>query len=178
MTAELKQTVFFIGFMGAGKTTVSRKLAKMCACECVDVDYYIERSVGKKISEIFAESGEAAFRKMETEALQKICESSTPRFVSCGGGIIVIPENKAIMQNSGVVVHLLSDAHNSVKRISNLKTRPLFEDVNRAQARFEERLPLYEDFANYTIDTTGKFPKRVSNDVYKLLVKKNIIEES
>lgn len=177
MTAELKKTVFFIGFMGAGKTTVARKLARRCNCECVDVDFFIERMSGRKIKDIFATDGEEAFRKMEAEALRKIAEHDAPRFVSCGGGTVKNAEAPQILRSNGVVIHLLSDAKQSANRISDLSTRPLFKDVENAQRVFEERLPLYEKTANWTIDTTGKYSKRVANEVYSLLVRKNIIED-
>ena len=176
MKIKLHKTIYFIGFMGAGKTTVCRKLAKVCGCECVDVDFYIERFRGKKISEIFDEVGESGFREYETEALLNISKSNTPRLVSCGGGIIVTDENIKIMNSSGIVIHLYSDAENGARRISNKKTRPLFKDVKKAQKLFFQRLPKYEEAADYTIDTTRKTSGRVYHEVIDMMSEEGLID--
>ena len=161
MKCKLNKTIFVIGFMGAGKTTLCRRLAKKCNCESLDVDIYVERMSGEKIPKIFAEVGEVGFRDIETMALKRIAESDHIRFVSCGGGIIMREENIDIMKKNGVVLHLYSDAFNGEKRISNKKTRPLFNDVEEAQKLFMKRLPLYENAADLTIDTTEKSSNEV-----------------
>ena len=176
MKCKLKKTVYVIGFMGAGKTTLCRRLAKSCGCESLDTDVYIERMRGDKISSIFKEFGEEGFRDIETMALKKIAESDHLRFVSCGGGIVVREANMAAMKESGVVLHLLSDAHNGEKRISNKSTRPLFNDVEEAQKLFLARLPLYKKAADLTIDTTDKDSGKVFHETLALLKKEGLIE--
>ena len=162
--------------MGAGKSTVSRKMARVCGCESLDVDFYIERMTGMRIAEIFADYGESMFRKIETDALTEIVQFCQSRIISCGGGIIVTPENIEIMKNNGCVVHLYSDAINGAKRISNKSSRPLFKDVESAQKRFEERLPFYEKAADITIDTTNNSSKAVTRYVIDALVKAGKLE--
>ena len=177
MKCKLEKTVFVIGFMGAGKTTLCRRMAKNCSCESLDVDVYIERMRGEKISAIFEEVGEAGFRDIETMALKRIAESDHIRFVSCGGGIVMRDENVEIMKENGVVLHLYSDAYNGEKRISNKKTRPLFNDVKEAQKLFQKRLPLYENAANLTLDTTGKTSGKVFWEALDLLKKHGLIKQ-
>lgn len=176
MKCKLKKTIFVIGFMGAGKTTLCRRLAKSCKCESLDTDVYIERMSGEKISKIFSEVGEAGFRDIETMSLKRIAESDHIRFVSCGGGIVMREENVEIMKKSGVVLHLYSDAHNGEKRISNKKTRPLFNDVEEAQKLFLKRLPLYENAADLTLDTTDKSSNKVFWEAVDLLKKEELIK--
>ena len=69
---ELTRPVFFVGFMGAGKTSVARRLARTCGVASVDMDTYIERREGKKVKEIFAEGGEEGFRAIETDVLREL----------------------------------------------------------------------------------------------------------
>lgn len=178
MQGKLNKTVFFIGFMGAGKTTVARKMAKICSCECVDMDYYVERITGKKVREIFAEGGEEAFRKIEAEVLEEVSTGVAPRFISCGGGTVLNEKAPAIMHENGVVLHLYSDASNSARRISDTSTRPLFKDVQNAKKVFRERLPIYEACADYTVDTTNKWSNQVTKEVFSTLVKAGVIEET
>ena len=70
IVSELTKPVFFVGFMGAGKTSVARKLARTCGIASVDMDTYLERREGKRVRELFAEAGEEAFRAIETDVLR------------------------------------------------------------------------------------------------------------
>ena len=70
---ELVRPVFFVGFMGAGKTSVSRRLARLCGISSIDMDSYIERREGRRIRDIFAEDGEGFFRDLETQVLRRRC---------------------------------------------------------------------------------------------------------
>ena len=176
MKCKLKKTIFVIGFMGAGKTTLCRRLAKKCQCESLDVDIYIERMNSQKIRNIFKHVGESGFRDIETMALKKIAESDHIRFVSCGGGIVEREENIEIMKEHGVVLHLYSDAKNGESRISNKKSRPLFKDLEQAEKLFQRRLPLYEKAADLTLDTTGKSSTKVMWETFDLLKDNGLIK--
>ncbi len=90
---ELTRPVFFVGFMGAGKTSVARRLARTCGVASVDMDTYIERREGKKVKEIFAEGGEEGFRAIETDVLRELGAKPDPLLISCGGGVVVTPAN-------------------------------------------------------------------------------------
>ena len=81
---ELAKPVFFVGFMGAGKTSVARKLARTCGIASVDMDTYLERREGKRVRELFAEAGEEAFRAIETDVLRELA-GKDPLLVSCCG---------------------------------------------------------------------------------------------
>lgn len=173
---QLARPVFLIGFMGAGKTSVARRLARMCGISSVDMDTYIERQQEKSISEIFAESGEVGFRKIETEALREIATMSTSMLVSCGGGVVTQPRNLDILKSSGVVVHLMINADQAAERISNTSTRPLFQDLEAARQLCAERMPVYEDAADYTILTAGRGVGSIAYELKRYLVDEGVLK--
>lgn len=172
---ELTRPVFFIGFMGAGKTSVSRRLARTCGVASVDMDTYLERCAGKRVKEIFAEVGEEGFRAMETEVLEELATSAEPMLVSCGGGVILREENRAILAERGFVVYLQVTADEAASRISDISTRPLFQNLEAARARNDERRPLYEGAANITVNTAGKSVNAIAWEVSRLLEKEGIL---
>lgn len=122
---ELTRPVFFVGFMGAGKTSVARRLARTCGVASVDMDTYIERREGKKVKEIFAEGGEEGFRAIETDVLRELGAKLDPLLISCGGGVVVTPANHDVFREAGFVVYLEVTADEAASRISDTSTRPL-----------------------------------------------------
>lgn len=171
---ELTQTVFFVGFMVAGKTSTSRRLARNVGVAAVDMDAYIERREGKAINQIFAESGEQAFRDLETGVLDEFAHRE-PMLVSCGGGIVLRPENREILKNNGFVVYLQVTAEQAVERVGDVSTRPLFKNLETARKTIEGRLPMYEEVASCSIDTVGKSIGRVAHEVQDILEKEGIL---
>lgn len=171
---ELEKPVFFVGFMGAGKTSVARKLARMAGVASIDLDTYIERHCDCRISRIFEESGEGAFRAIETELLEQLAVGE-PRLISCGGGAVLREENRRIMKTHGCVVYLQVTAAEAASRISDTSTRPLFGDLAQAQRVIEERLPYYEDAADIVIDTAGRGTAPLARDLMSILRKEGIL---
>lgn len=172
--AVLAKTVFFVGFMGAGKTSTARKLARLAGVAAVDMDRFIERRYGAKVKEIMAEVGEKGFRSMETDLLRELADGDSC-IVSCGGGVVIKPENRAIMR-SGFVVYLQVTAEEAASRISDLSTRPLFGDIVHAQEVNRERRPLYEEVADMVIDTAGRGTSSVAREVAAQLRKKGVLK--
>ncbi len=172
---ELERPVFLIGFMGAGKSSVARKLARKCGIASVDMDKYIERKAGRPIPDIFAESGEDGFRRLETEALREFAESEYPMLVSCGGGIVVRDDNIRIMRDKGYVVYLEVDADEASSRISDKSSRPLFSDIESARARLRDRHPLYESACDANVSTLGKGVHQIASEVQALLEQKGVL---
>ena len=171
----LSRPVFFVGFMGAGKTSVARRLARMCGVASVDMDTYLERREGKRVKEIFAESGEEGFRAVETDVLGELAGKDDPLLVSCGGGVVTRAENRAILAEAGTVVYLRVTADEAASRISDKSTRPLFQDIEAARRRCEERLPFYEEVADITVDTAGKSVPAIAREVRRLLEKEGVL---
>lgn len=170
----LTETVFFVGFMGAGKTSVARKLARSAGVASIDMDTYIERSEGKRIGDIFAESGEAGFRAIETRVLYELA-AGEPRLVSCGGGVVLSAENRAVLKRAGYVVYLKVTAEEAASRIHDISTRPLFRDLDNAQRVIDERLSLYEEVADATVDTAGRGTGSIARKVQGILEEKGIL---
>ena len=176
-SCTLGKPVFFVGFMGAGKTSVSRRLARMCHISSIDLDAYLERREDKRIKDIFAEAGEEGFRDLESRVLRELM-TGDPQLVSCGGGIIKRPENRELLKQGGFVVYLKVSADEAQTRISDLSTRPLFSDIEAARKANAERLPMYEEVADAVIDTAGKSVGRIAGEVKDLLKKKGILWQS
>lgn len=171
---ELARPVFFVGFMGAGKTSVARRLARLCGVASIDMDTYLERREGKRVKEIFAEGGEEAFRRLETDILSELCDKD-PLLVSCGGGVVKSPENRALLCDRGFVVYLKVSADEAKSRISDTSTRPLFQDIEAARRTNEERLPWYAAVADATIDTAGKSIAAIAHEVQTILEKEGVL---
>ena len=171
----LLRPVFFVGFMGAGKTSVARRLARTCGIASVDMDTYLERREGKRVKEIFAEVGEEGFRLIETDVLAELAGKDDPLLVSCGGGVVTREENRAILAEGGVVVYLEVTADEAASRISDKSTRPLFQDIEAARRRCAERLPLYESVADITVSTAGRSVPSIAWEVQRLLEKEGVL---
>lgn len=172
---ELERPVFLVGFMGAGKTSVARKLARMAGVASVDMDTYIERCEHKRVKDIFAEVGEEGFRAIETQTLYELGMKKDPMVVSCGGGVVLRPENRKTLSELGLVVYLSVTAVEAASRISDVSSRPLFGDLQNAQRVINERLPLYEEVADITIDTVGRGSSSIAHEVFDILKEKGVL---
>lgn len=172
---ELTRPVFLIGFMGAGKTSVARRVARDAGIASVDLDTYLERREGRRIKDIFADVGEEGFRAIETDVLTELAEKDEPLLVSCGGGIVTQDRNRDILAEKGMVIHLRVSADEAASRISDLSSRPLFQDIEAARKRCEDRLPLYESAADVTIDTSGKSIAVIAGKVCNVLKKEGVL---
>ena len=165
---RLDRSVFLVGFMGAGKTSVARKLAHRAGLASIDMDTYIERCCGMKIRDIFKEAGEQGFRAIETDTLRELA-SGQPLLVSCGGGVVLAQRNRQILKEGGFVAYLKVTAAEAASRISDISTRPLFGDLEQAQRVIEGRLPLYEEVADVTLDTAGRGSAAVARELFYAL---------
>lgn len=172
----LSKPVFFIGFMGAGKTSVSRRLAAERGLEMVDADEYLERREGRAISDIFATDGEAGFRALETDVLRELA-SQSPRLIGCGGGAPLRAENRAVMKDAGFVVYLEVTAGEAAARIADPTSRPLFKDLETARRTIVGRIPDYEAAADATVSTVGRTVGEIADEVAKVLADAGIMEE-
>ena len=174
---ELLQPVFFVGFMVAGKTSVSRFMSRSLCLPTVDLDAYIESQNKCAINEIFAKDGEEAFRDMETAVLYKFARKR-PMLISCGGGVVLREENRKIMKGNGFVVYLQVTADEAAKRIGDVSTRPNFKNVEVARQTIQKRLPMYEAAASCSVNTVGKSISVVASEVKDILLSKGVLVNS
>ena len=150
------KNLFLIGFMGAGKSSVSAGLGRMLGREVVEMDERIAAREGMSIPELFAQKGEPYFRACETALLKSFAQGA-PRIVSCGGGVPLREENVAAMRESGTVVLLTASPEVILERVKDSDERPLLQghkDVPYIAALMEQRRPKYEAAADITMDTS------------------------
>jgi shikimate kinase len=161
--------VAIVGYMGSGKTTVGRFLARKLGWEFVDLDRTIVKEAGRTIPEIFEHSGEEYFRDLEHRALLDALHRARGRVIACGGGIVVRPENRERLAEVPTVF-LREDLGILYARTRNTG-RPLRaasrEDFQR---RYAERLPLYEEVADLEVAVRGRPPREVAEEVARWLL--------
>lgn len=162
------EAVFLTGFMGSGKSTVGRRLARFLSLPFTDTDVRIEKQQGKSISDIFAQDGEEAFRRLETETLRDIGKEELCQVVSTGGGLPMREENRRIMKEAGLVVFLRVRPETVYGRLQGDTTRPLLQRSDpQAEIRrlLAERNPLYEAGADLIVDVDGRTPQELAEQI-------------
>ena len=151
--------IILIGYMGAGKTTVGKSLAKELGVPFYDLDWYIESRMRKTVAQIFAEKGEEGFRKIEYNMLHEIAEFEDV-IVSCGGGTPCFFDNIDYMNQQGPVIYLKAEPEVLYKHLVMSKNdRPLLRGKSPEQLitfireQLEKREPFYSK-ARYTLDVS------------------------
>jgi|SRR5436190_4285442 len=163
--------IVLIGFMGAGKSSVGRTLARMTDLGRFDTDEMIANRFGLSISEIFEAHGEHKFREAETEALRQLAGKGQSIVVT-GGGIVLRRENVALLRELGTVFYLSAEEDILFARISRRTTRPLLQTANpRATLRelLAARLPLYDSAADVEVDTSRLKHEEVAKKILEKL---------
>jgi 3-dehydroquinate synthase len=152
---KLTSSIFLVGLMGAGKTTVGRALAKKLGKRFIDSDHEIEARTGASIPLIFEIEGEASFRQREAEVIAELTQ--LPDIVlATGGGAILRPENRECLKTRGTVLYLRASINSILQRTSHDKNRPLLQTANprqRLEQLAREREPYYREVADYVIET-------------------------
>ena len=153
-----------VGYMGSGKTTLGRLLARATGREFVDLDRAISRNAGNEIPEIFAEHGEDHFRDLEHEALISALDGTTPSIIACGGGVVVRQDNRALLRD--VTTVFLREDTAVLYRRTRGSGRPLRATSREEfESRYAERLPLYREVADIEVGVDGQTPSRVMEEV-------------
>jgi shikimate kinase len=149
--------------MGAGKSTVGRQLSARLGWPYVDSDADVEARTGLSVKEIFAASGEAAFRAEEAKALQQATTSDGPLVVSVAGGAVLDADNRRRIRDGGLVIWLRAGIPTLARRVGPGHGRPLLgDDPPAALARlYLERRHLYEELADLAIDVDEMRPSEV-----------------
>lgn len=151
----MKGNIVLCGFMGCGKTTVGKRVAKLLNRNFCDLDAYVEKKAGMTISQIFERYGEQGFRSRESQAVKEIAKS-TDMVVACGGGTVLSQENVgSFHEGNGIILFLDVPVAALQERLKNDKKRPLLQKPNRRQViaeLFEKRCPLYRKAADVVVD--------------------------
>lgn len=161
---DTKPNIVITGFMGTGKTTVGRQVAEKLARPFVDTDDAIVQQAGKPIPQIFAEDGEAVFRHYE----KRVCRyyaGQSGYVIATGGGMLVDPENLAVMMASGFVICLTATKAAIRERLQHETGRPLFN--NNWESLYDQRLKAYAAIPHH-VDTTNRTPEAVTKEVMAL----------
>jgi len=149
-----RRSIVLVGMMGAGKSSVGRKLAGRLALAFVDADTEIEAAAGMSIPDIFETRGEAEFRAGETRVIARLLENG-PQVLATGGGAFMNPETRAAIRAIGISVWLRADFDVLLKRIKRRSDRPLLKTQDPAatlRSLIEQRYPVYAE-ADLTIES-------------------------
>ncbi|CAH1852082.1 shikimate kinase [Convivina praedatoris] len=162
-------TLMLIGFMGAGKTTVGREIARQHHSKFLDLDREIERAAGMSIAQIFKEHDEDYFRRIETQVLSQA--QTFNGVVATGGGVVERAQNREILKNSpATLVYLHGNLESTISRLLAEGQRPLLQEKSTADffQLWEARDPKYQEVANFTVETVGKTPQRIAAEIVAL----------
>lgn len=151
----MKSNIVLTGFMGTGKTTIGKQLARELNKEFTDTDEMIEQQTGLAISEIFATKGENYFRELESQVVQQVAKK-TNMVIATGGGVVLKKENMDALRENGIIIHLKSNVDAIIRNTSKTRTRPLLNHIN-TEARIIEMLKqreVYYQNHDYEIDVS------------------------
>lgn len=160
--------IFLIGPMGAGKTTVGRRLAQRLGLNFIDADEALEARCGVDIPYIFEKEGEAGFRLREKVLLDELTRESGV-VLATGGGAILDPDTRQALSSRGLVIYLHATLRQQLERTRHSQNRPLLtaaadrEDLLRRLMQIRE--PLYRQTADLVIDTDRRSSSAVVNDI-------------
>ena len=166
---KLRNNIILIGPMGAGKTSIGKKLSSLIKFTFFDTDNLIEEKTGVNIPTIFEHEGEEGFRTRETKILKEI-SNNTNTVIGTGGGIILLPENRQIIKKMGFVVYLTASIKELVYRTEYDKNRPLITNENaenQIKNILNERTEYYENTSNITINTDNYDTVKLSKIIIK-----------
>lgn len=163
--------VYLVGFMGCGKTTAGKLLAKLTGFTHVDTDAEIENETGKTVSEIFSQQGETAFREMEFKLMNRYFSSSDNLIISAGGGLPCFHDLMSCMTENGITVYLNCDEDVLEQRLKeNVSHRPLIHSGELRKSISEkmvQRKPIYEKAQ--IIVNGNQSPEKVAEEILKKL---------
>jgi len=158
-----RRSIFLIGMMGSGKSTVGRLLANELGFEFVDADRELEHRAGASVSSIFEMEGEAGFRDRESELLLELT-ARAGIVLATGGGAVLRPANRELLRSRGLVVYLQANPAELARRTRGDLSRPLLQvadRMDRIQDLLAQRGPLYKETAHVSMRSAASNPRRL-----------------
>jgi shikimate kinase len=164
--------IVLVGLMGAGKTTVGRRLAEKLGLAFIDADHEIELAAGRTIPEIFAQHGEAYFRDGERKVIARLLENGA-QVLATGGGAYMNADTRATIRRHGIAIWLRADFDLLMRRVRRRSNRPLLHNADpEAVMRklIEERYPVYAE-ADLTVDSRDIAHTSIINSIIRNLAR-------
>ena len=166
----MQTTIILVGPMGAGKSTIGRLLAGQLHLPFVDTDRVIEERTGADIPWIFDVEGEEGFRQRESAVLQDVLQGQ-PVVLATGGGIVLKPENRTLINRFGKAFYLMASIDQLLERTAKDKKRPLLQ-VDDPEAKIRElmelRDPIYREVSDYVVKTDRRSPRAVAQEIARI----------
>ncbi len=172
MSLKMRRNIYLVGFMGTGKTTIGRELARFMGRKFVDMDQVLEERLGKSISKVFEEEGEEFFRQKELELARELSQQ-TNRVVATGGGAILNDEIRNLFADTGLIICLMADKKELINRLLRSNKRPLLRGDPKTMVKKIEKL--LEDRKNayfripIRLDTTNLSPQEAARKIIDTL---------
>lgn len=173
----MQRNVFLVGPMGAGKTTVGRRLADLRQQQFCDSDHEIESRTGVDIPYIFEKEGEAGFRLREKQAIADLAALDSV-VISTGGGAVLDPDTRRLLKSRGVVIYLHASIEQQLQRTSRADNRPLLQNVDRLATLttlFGIRDPLYREIADLVVYTDGRNARALVREISDFLHRQEFV---
>lgn len=145
--------IILCGFMGCGKTTVSKQLHELLSDKfsVVDTDLLIEKKLNMKIKDIFKEKGEDFFRQAEYEVCKELSKKDN-QIISTGGGALTFERNAEVLKKNGIIIFLDASFETVCERIGHDSSRPLFKDKTSAKKLYDSRKSIYSAVCDFKTD--------------------------
>lgn len=161
------KNIYLIGFMGTGKSTVTKELVARTQAKCIEMDELIEEQQKMAITDIFEKYGENYFRDLETDLLRALGKEEH-LVVSCGGGSVLRDENAALMKENGRIVLLTATPETVYERVKHCTNRPVLNgnmNVEYIKGLMEKRRARYESVADICVATDGRTIDEICTEI-------------
>lgn len=171
MKSKTTDNIFLVGLMGAGKSTIGRRLAQELGKQFRDSDSEIEKKTGVSIDVIFDIEGEQGFRARETGILKELVEEQGI-VLATGGGAVLAPENRELLRDNGLVIYLKATAEHLAGRVRLDRRRPLLQSGDKLAKIHElmiQRDPIYQQLADMVVETNNRSIPRVVREISKMI---------
>ena len=164
------KNIYIVGFMGTGKTSVGKSLAEKLGKQFIEMDELIEQRASKSINDIFAQDGEAHFRRLESELLKELA-AKEDLVVSCGGGLICNEDNLKVLKDTGIIFNLESSPQAIYERTKRYTHRPLLnvdDPLGKIKGLLLKRRPFYER-AHHSVRSEEESPQEVADRIAEII---------